>query len=148
MNTHEIKDILKQGAVIDAAVAELSDAICVPNQNDGYRVDGLTYERSVEGPGVIVRLHGITLVTKYGQVKADGEYGIVVYGRLSFCLKDEEGLPGESIHSILIQSDGWFSMDGSKFFSCSMIPEKIDHSRHRLSCTLAEAIQARMPRLQ
>ncbi|MFM0059202.1 hypothetical protein PQR64_26580 [Paraburkholderia phytofirmans] len=144
MNTHEIKDLLQGGADLEKAVKELSRGLCSANKTDHYATPGLEYVQVADSIGFGVRLHGITLLPRYEQLKDGAAEYPRLFARVSLCLPDAEGRPGELVHSILINLQGHFSIDGSKHFEYSADPQKLDHSRHRLSCAIGEAIQTRL----
>jgi hypothetical protein len=106
----EINYLLGHSAVFDLLVKEFTQNLV--DWGKSQSMEGISY--SVNDSGFTVAVFGLTLKSRYEQVKDAAEQFPDLYARISVCLSDDEGRLSTPVHTILLDKNGTFSADGTK----------------------------------
>jgi hypothetical protein len=141
VHAQEIKELLEIGSELDDAVGRWGAAMLAANTSHRFVIDSAILEPVQSAVGFVAKLHGLTLVPSYTQVKTEVDHFPSLLGQVSICFSDHEGRPGEPLFRVLINRDGRFSLDGTENDLYGIVGDALDHGRFRFLLTIAEKVQ-------
>ncbi|MFL9965460.1 hypothetical protein PQR02_31345 [Paraburkholderia sediminicola] len=119
-HTGEVVYLLHRAATLDAAVRALALALEMPNEEPGFALNGIAYKALSD-----------------------------LFARIHLCLPGDGEEPGETVVSLRIADTSDYSdddttrLDDSTYDDVTGRPS--DLNRHRLSLSMAQALQANLP---
>jgi hypothetical protein len=146
--TEEVVYLLDRATTLDATVRALALALEAPNEDPEFALKGIEYKALSDQHGFTVTLHGLTLVPVYEHVLDRSGDCPDLFARIHLCLPGDGRKAGKPIISLLIADTGDYSDDGSArmgYSTFDVTGKPSERNRHRLSVSIAQALQAILP---